>query len=312
MGIYKNILRPILFQLDPEKAHDLARVALRRPGLVQPFVSPNLVVSDPRLGVQMGGLSVPNPVGLSAGFDKDADMADALSLFGFGYVVSGSIMCEMRPGNPKPRMVRDPGRQAIYSCMGLPSRGLEYAVRHLQRRKHFQTPLVLNFNAETYGGYIRAFEALQPFGEALELSLYCPNRPADAGDFLEPDTARALLTDILSRKQKPLFIKVPGYATEDDRRKRLALIESFQDLDIDGVSITPASRVGRKTAIRGPRHSDRPALLCPDDEGDRRLLPDTRQIQGHQSLGRGGYGQRRFRGHCRWSQHSGAFHRFHL
>jgi len=243
VDVYKRVIRPLLFKLDPETGHNLSRALLRRHWLVGLFARRNLLVDDARLRVRMGGLTVPNPVGLSAGADKDVDMADSFVLFGFGYVVSGSVMCKVRPGNPKPRLVRDPDRQALYSSMGLPSLGLEYAVRQLTRRKNFNVPLVINFNAETREEYIKAFHRLQPLSDALELSLFCPNRPADAGDFLEPDTVGSLLSELLLHKQKPLFIKVPGYITEADRQKRLALIESFQKLPIDGITITPESRV---------------------------------------------------------------------
>ena len=271
MDIYLRLIRPLLFRLDAETAHNLAEQLLRRPALSRLLIGSNLLVDDERLHVRINGLTFPNPFGLSAGFDKDCDMTGSLMRFGFGYVVVGSVMCRIRPGNPRPRLVRDRDRQAIYSCMGLPSRGLEHAVRRLKSLEgHRRVPLVANFNAETYDEYVRAFDALQPLADALELSLFCPNRPADAGDFLRPETVGKLLEEILKRKQKPLFIKVPGYVTEEDRQRRLDLVAGLQQYPIDGITITPESRVrearlsiGQGT-LTGPPYRDQMMEIVSD------------------------------------------------
>ena len=262
MDIYKRLLRPLLFKLDAETAHNLARELLRRPALSRIFTGSNSLVDDKRLHVQINGLTLPNPVGLSAGFDKDCDMAGSLMRFGFGFVVVGSIMVNVRPGNPRPRMVRDLERQSLYSCMGLPSLGLRYSLESLKRYHHRPVPLIANFNAETYDEYVAAFHALQPVADALELSLFCPNRPADAGDFLHPDTVGKLLDDILKSKRKPFFIKLPGYTTETDRQRRLELVDRLKDYPVDGITITPESRVkeprlsiGQGT-LTGPRYRE--------------------------------------------------------
>jgi len=200
-------------------------------------------VRDDRLQVNMGGLIFPNPVGLGAGFDKDCDMANSLEHFGFGYIVAGSVMCDPRPGNPRPRMVRDPQRGALYSCMGLPSMGLDYAVACLKRPRHRKSPLIINFNGEGLDDYLKCIDVLQPLGDALEIVLFCPNRPQDAGDFLSPQVADKLLVEIAKRKKKPVFIKIPGYRSEEERRKRLALVDHILKYPVDGITITPESLV---------------------------------------------------------------------
>lgn len=170
-------------------------------------------------------------------------MVNSLQRLGFGYIVAGSVMCNPRPGNPRPRMVRDPARQGLYSCMGLPSKGLDYTTKQLSRRGHDFVPLIINFNGMDLKEYLTCMEALQPLGDALEISLFCPNRPDDAGDFLNPRFAETLFIEIAKRKKKPLFVKIPGYVSEKDRGNRLDLLDRILKHPIDGITITPESRV---------------------------------------------------------------------
>ena len=244
MDIYKQLLRPLLFCLDAETAHNMARAVLLRPRLCRIITGSGLLVRDERLRVDLGGgLSAPNPVGLAAGFDKDCDMINGLMGFGFGYIVAGSVMCRSRPGNPRPRMVRDPDRDALFSCMGLPSRGLDYAVRQLGRIRPGPVPLVVNINGESQEEYFRALETLQPLADALEISLFCPNRRSDAGNLLQAEAAEPFLAEVVRLKNKPIFIKIPGYITEADRLQRLELVDCIRQFPLEGITITPESRV---------------------------------------------------------------------
>jgi len=223
---------------------------LKRPVLGRLFGGEGQFVQSERLQVRLGGLTVPNPVGLAAGFDKDCDMLNSLAHFGFGYLVAGSVMKDPQPGNPKPRMVRDPEREGLYSCMGLPSLGLKYAVGKLRMRRG-AVPLIINFNALGLEDYLKCFEVLQPLGDALEIALFCPNRSHDTGDFLSPPGAKRLLTEILKRKKKPVFIKFSGYRSEDERRKKLDLLKTILDYPVDGISISPGSLVEEKRLAIG-------------------------------------------------------------
>lgn len=246
MDTYKQLIRPLLFRLDAEVVHNMVKALLQRPVLSRTFGGRSQLVRDERLQVNVGGLRIPNPVGLGAGFDKDCDMLNSLEHFGFGYIVAGSVMCSPRPGNPRPRMVRDPEREALYSCMGLPSKGLDYAVKRLERRRHHLVPLIVNFNGIGLDDYLKCIEVLQPLGDALEIVLFCPNRPHDAGDFLSPRVAENLLVELVKRKKKPIFIKIPGYRSEKERQKRLALVDHILKYPVDGITITPESLVDEK------------------------------------------------------------------
>jgi dihydroorotate dehydrogenase len=119
----------------------------------------------------------------------------------------------------------------------------DHAIDCLKRRKRTSAALIVNLNSETFDEYLATFDALQSFGDAMEVARSCPNRPADAGDYLHPDGAAKLLAELVRRKQKPLFIKVPGYVDEDERAKRLDLVRCIKGFPVDGITISPGSRV---------------------------------------------------------------------
>jgi dihydroorotate dehydrogenase len=252
MHTYKRLIRPLLFRLDPETAHSLAKVVLRHPHLRSLFVRQGLSVQDERLQVSLGRLRLPNPVGLGAGLDKDCEMVDSLQRFGFGYIVVGSVMCNARPGNPRPRMIRDLEREGLFSCQGLPSKGLDYAVMQLKRCNRRIVPLIINFNAEEFEDYLRCTEELQSLGDALEISLICPNRPAnDEGELLDPRRARNLLEEVAKRTAKPVFVKLPGYVSEEERRQRLRLIDVIISCGVEGITVIPKMMVKHEALSMG-------------------------------------------------------------
>ena len=251
MDAYKKLIRPLLFKLDPETAHNLAKVVLGRPWLTRVLAGCDLSVQDRRLEVHLGRLKLANPVGLGAGFDKDGEMIGALRRLGFGYIVVGSVMCRQRPGNPRPRMIRDLEAEGLFSCMGLPSKGLDYAAMQLGRLTPGAVPLIINFNAEEFGDYLKCAEALPKLGDAIEISLFCPNRGQDAGEFLEPERARVLLKEVARRTSKPIFVKMPGYLAEDERKKRLDLIAAVIDCGAEGITVTPKTLMKQEALSMG-------------------------------------------------------------
>jgi len=198
-----------------------------------------MFIRDERLQVQPGELGFSNPVGLAAGFDKDCEMLDSLQRFGFGYVVAGSVTCRPSSGNPKPRIVRYPEMKALVTCMGLPSKGLDYVAMRLRRPRPGRVPLIINFNGFGLQEYVRCIEVLQPLVDGLEISLSCLNCPDAGSDFLNPRSAETLFAEVAQRKQKPIFIKIPGYISETDRQKRFDLIQTALRYPIDGFTILP-------------------------------------------------------------------------
>ncbi|MEP5177444.1 MAG: quinone-dependent dihydroorotate dehydrogenase, partial [Marinobacter alexandrii] len=129
-----GLIRNLLFRLPPEQAHNLALNgldAINRIGLLSKF-SPK-IDSFP---VNVMGLDFPNPVGLAAGLDKNADHLDALGALGFGFIEVGTVTPLAQPGNPKPRMFRLPEHQAIINRMGFNNEGLEHLLDRVDKRRY--------------------------------------------------------------------------------------------------------------------------------------------------------------------------------
>src|SRR5919201_5900497 len=132
MGAYRALARPLFFALPPEAAHRLAGGILRLP---LPWRSIGGSVDHPSLNTELAGVSLRNPVGLAAGFDKSCRFLPALGELGFGYVVAGTVTRQPRRGNPKPRIVRRREERSMVNAMGLPNRGAEYAAARLERTR---------------------------------------------------------------------------------------------------------------------------------------------------------------------------------
>ena len=127
--------------------------------------------------------------------------------------------------------------------MGLSSKGLDHAARCLGRRRSRRTPVVVNCNGFTLEEYLRLIDALQPLAEGLEISLSCSNESEAGGDFLDPARAEKLFVEMARRKNRPLFIKIPGYASEAERQTRLDLIDRALYYGVDGVTVTVSPRI---------------------------------------------------------------------
>ena len=121
--VYRNVVRPLLFLLPPEYAHQVAGAALS----VAPIwsaVDRFFGVRDPRLETRLAGLTLPNPVGIAAGMDKDCVCLSSLLDLGFGFAVGGTVTLGPRPGNPLPRLIRLPDDGALVNAMGFPGAGV--------------------------------------------------------------------------------------------------------------------------------------------------------------------------------------------
>jgi dihydroorotate dehydrogenase len=138
-----SILRPLLFRLDPERAHGLAITALRlaqaAPGATS-LLARHYLVADPVLRQTLLGLEFPNPLGLAAGFDKDAVVVDAMAALGFGFVEVGTVTPRPQPGNPRPRLFRYPGQHSLQNALGFNNQGLQAMRRRLARRRRQAGP----------------------------------------------------------------------------------------------------------------------------------------------------------------------------
>ena len=137
MSLY-SILRPLLFRLDPERVHGLAITALRLAQAVPggtSLLARRCLVADPALRQTLLGLEFPNPLGLAAGFDKDAVVVDAMTALGFGFVEVGTVTPRPQPGNPRPRLFRYPGQRSLQNALGFNNQGLQAMRRRLARTR---------------------------------------------------------------------------------------------------------------------------------------------------------------------------------
>jgi len=218
-----SLLRPWLFCLDPEQAHNLTLSNLDRAqrwGLLERLMSKP--VADPRT---LCGVTFANPVGLAAGLDKDGKHIDALAALGFGFLEIGTVTPLPQPGNPKPRMFRLSKAQAIINRMGFNNDGVDACVNRVRRSRFWQEGGVLGMNIgknastpieDAASDYILAMEAVYEIASYITVNISSPNTQnlrALQGEALlrsllsSLDEARKRLSDRYSVR-KPLFLKI--------------------------------------------------------------------------------------------------------
>ncbi len=218
-SIYRNALRPLLFALEPELAHSLAIAAARAVGNsapLQSFVSRALKYQNPRLTQTVLGITFPNPVGLAAGFDKNAIAINGWPSFGFGFAEVGSITFQAQSGNPQPRLFRLPQDAAILNRMGFNNLGATTVADFLKANPSPQIPLGINLGkskiaalADAKTDYATSFKLLRDYGDYFVINVSSPNTPG-----LRDLQAVDLLQEILSTLQaenlqnKPILVKI--------------------------------------------------------------------------------------------------------
>lgn len=242
MSLYREVLRPALFGLSPDRSHALAQAAL---GWGPPWRAlaalEGLEIPDPRLRTRFAGLALPGPVGLAAGFDKNCDLLDALSCFGFGFLTVGSIMPEPRVGNPFPRLVRYPETESLADAMGVPSKGRAHALARLRGFTRRKVPVIANIGGFTAEALARGFFEIEPFVDGVEISLMCPNVLAAGEQFDELQLLRDVLARIEAR-DKPAIVRIPNDTMQSPDRMA-ELIERCIDAGVAGLKVGGGRRV---------------------------------------------------------------------
>jgi len=232
MGWYSAVGRPLFFALPAETAHRLAGALLSLP---LPWARVGRAVDDPALATTLAGLPLRNPVGLAAGFDKTCAHLGPLAELGFGYVVGGTITRVSRDGNPKPRIVRYPARASITNAMGLPNPGALRAAASLARGDRSAAVRFVSIADEAIEDALDAFALLEPLADGVELNASCPNvswgRDRDNEAHL-----RDLVTGMRARSAKPVFVKLPPFATDVERDVVLALALISQEAGASGLT----------------------------------------------------------------------------
>jgi len=221
MGLYRDVVRPVLFRCDAESVHHAAISLGRHLGWAGSALRARYEVRDRRLATSVCGIDFPNPVGLAAGFDKSGDAVAALAGIGFGFIEIGSVSAEPSAGNPRPRLFRLPADRAIVVHYGLPNDGAEAIA---QRLAHVRLPVPLGINlVKTNLGpdappdtadaiiddYVRSARQLAPRADYLALNLSCPNTETGR-NFFEEKAHITRCLDALSGLEItcPVFLKV--------------------------------------------------------------------------------------------------------
>ncbi len=245
--MYKLLIRPILFWFDPEKVHyftfSLIRNLSKIPGFSALFKS-LYEVNDPRLEVEVFGLKFKNPVGLAAGFDKDAKLYQELSNFGFGFIEIGTLTPKPQDGNPKKRLFRLKKDSAIINRMGFNNGGVQDAVTRLKKNK---TVLIggnigknkLTPNENAIQDYEICFNQLYDYVDYFAVNVSSPNTP-NLRELQEKEPLTKLLLALQTlnsqkEKQKPILLKIAPDLTNE---QLLDIIDIVNQTKIAGVIAT--------------------------------------------------------------------------
>ena len=245
-GIYRLIIRPLLFRLPPETAQGLADYVLKK-GSLWRGLAPVLRVTSPSLLTEIAGLDLENPVGLAAGYDKNCEFLPSMAALGFGYVTGGTVTELPQPGNPKPRVLRYPKDESLANALGFPSMGLEFAANQLEqtRRAPGRARVVVSVSGVTVDEIVRCHRRLEPLVDAVEVNISSPNT-AGLAVFQEPAALSGLLDRVNDGRRKPLFIKLPPYPAGDegeDRDRGLALVRACVTHGVEAVTVANSRRV---------------------------------------------------------------------
>lgn len=255
-ALYTSIIRPLMFQLPAEAAHEIGKATLKH-AFPWNLLSGMFRIDDARLRTRVGGLELASPVGLAAGFDKNVEALSGLNELGFGYLTVGSILPNARPGNAKPRLIRYPDKESMLNCYGLPSDGLEACALRLEafRARKPRTPVIANIDAPSEESYLKSFARVEPHVDAVEFGIQCPNNPDDHGEFHDLAAFERLLSTALKVRTKPVFVKIVSYQDEKQRQNRLELVEIAARLGVDGITCPGAWRQPEPKLSMGYGHS---------------------------------------------------------
>jgi dihydroorotate dehydrogenase len=249
--MYKHLIRPALFLFDPEKIHYfvsyMLRLACNIPGIPW-FLKKIYLVEHPDLEREVFGIRFPNPVGIAAGFDKEARLYNQLACFGFSHVEVGTVTPKGQAGNPKPRLFRLPADQALINRMGFNNAGVEIFAENLRKNKpnliiggnigkNTLTP-----NEQAIEDYCRCFSELFELVDYFVVNVSCPNI-ANLAKLQDKDELVELLNAVQKinnnkPKRKPVLLKI---APDLNNGQLDEVIEVVQETGIDGLIATNTS-----------------------------------------------------------------------
>ncbi len=279
-----SLVGPLLRLFDPETAHGLAVAALKR-GLVPPPPP----VDDPILHQTLWDIEFANPVGLAAGFDKNAEVPDAMLDQGFGFVEVGTVTPQPQPGNPRPRLFRLSADEAVVNRMGFNNDGLATIARRLgERMGRERGPIGINLGknkdaTDAIADYVSGVEGLAPFADYIVVNVSSPNTPG-----LRALQGRQPLTDLLGgvkravaglglERPPPVLLKVAPDLTEEDKHD---IAEVVLAVGLEGLIATNTT-IERPDGLKDPLGDETGGLSGkPLFEPSTRVLAEFYELTG--------------------------------
>ncbi len=258
--IYKKLIRPLLFKMDPEVVHGRMLVlgALAQNAVVDAFLKSFFTFENPCLRSRLFGTDFLNPVGLAAGFDKDCSAPDLIFALGFGFAEIAAVTPEPQPGNPKPRIFRLPIDQALINRMGFPSLGADVVAERLRqflvRRRLGICGINLGKAKDTpleraLDDYLASFRKLKELADYFVVNVSSPNTP-ELRKLQEPARLSELLSGLQSENkgEKPLLVKITSDLSLQEIDQLLPVLINNKVNGIVAVNTT-TSRAGIATKI---------------------------------------------------------------
>ena len=239
MTLYERVLRPILFSLDPEEAHNFA-IAMLRLLSEMPWLLGHISRNHAqKSGKELFGLHFPNPVGLAAGLDKNGLALPAWAAIGFGFVEVGTVTSLAQPGNPRPRIFRLPESEALINRLGFNNEGADKIAARLKMLRASprwpRIPVGINIGKskvvpleQAAADYIRSFDQLHALGDYFVLNVSSPNTP-ELRKLQEKGAIEKLFSAIRENKYgKPLLVKISPDLTFEQIDHVLASAEALE------------------------------------------------------------------------------------
>ncbi|MDB3875221.1 quinone-dependent dihydroorotate dehydrogenase [bacterium] len=245
--MYKKIILPVLFLIDPEKVHNIIfssiKIFFKFP-FVKFLVSKLYIIDDSRLEKSLFGIKFKNPVGLAAGFDKNAQLYEELTSFGFGFIEIGTVTPKPQSGNPKKRLFRLVEDSAIINRMGFNNVGVEEVVKNLKKNKSTliggnigKNKITPNYLA--IDDYVTSFNMLFDFVDYFVVNVSSPNTP-NLRDLQQKEPLTKLINSLISInlnkiKPKPILLKI---APDLNNNQLIDIISIVKDTGLDGIIAT--------------------------------------------------------------------------
>ena len=245
--MYKKIILPVLFLIDPEKVHNIIfssiKILFKFP-FVKFLVSKFYIIDDSRLEKSLFGIKFKNPVGLAAGFDKNAQLYEELTSFGFGFIEIGTVTPKPQSGNPKKRLFRLVEDSAIINRMGFNNVGVEEVIENLKKNKSTliggnigKNKITPNYLA--IDDYVTSFNMLFDFVDYFVVNVSSPNTP-NLRDLQQKEPLTKLINSLISinrnkNKPKPILLKI---APDLNNNQLLDIISIVKNTGLDGIIAT--------------------------------------------------------------------------